>query len=294
MQIPFVKMHGIGNDYVYLDQVPRSGGANGGTARLPEAVLPELAQRMADRHFGVGGDGLVLIVPGDTQPLRMRMFNADGSEAEMCGNAIRCVARYACDNGLADGSRFIIQTMRRDIAVEMLADGRVRADMGAPYTFDHAAELNAEPLAPETLSIDGGDYAFTPVSMGNPHAVVFVNDLEFDLPALGRKFEHHPRFPERTNTEFVVPVSRDRLRMRVWERGSGETLACGTGACAAAVAAVVTGRGDRRVTLHLLGGDLEIHWSPDDNHVYMTGPAEYAFSGTYTWNGVEEEADGGR
>ena len=294
MQIPFVKMHGIGNDYVYLDQVPRTGAANGANARLPEAALPELAQRIADRHFGVGGDGLVLIVPGDTQPLRMRMFNADGSEAEMCGNAIRCVARYACDNGLVQGSSFSVETMRRDIALEMLGDGRVCADMGAPHTFDHAAELGAEPMPPETLTIDGADYAFTPVSMGNPHAVVFVDDLDFDLPALGRKFEHHPRFPQRTNTEFVVPLSRDRLRMRVWERGSGETLACGTGACAAAVAAVVTGRSDRRVTLHLLGGDLEIHWSADDNHVYMTGPAEYAFSGTYPWNGAQEEADGGR
>ena len=293
MQIPFVKMHGIGNDYVYWDQVPRAGGANG-DASLPEAALPELARRMADRHFGVGGDGLVLIVSGDTQPLRMRMFNADGSEAEMCGNAIRCVARYACDNGLADGTSFGIQTMRRDIAVEVLEDGRVCADMGAPHTFDHAAELSAASMPPETLSIDGSDYAFTPVSMGNPHAVVFVDDLDFDLPALGRKFEHHARFPQRTNTEFVVPLSRDRLRMRVWERGSGETLACGTGACAAAVAAVVTGRGERRVTLHLLGGDLEIHWSPDDNHVYMTGPAEYVFSGTFTWNGAEQDADGGR
>ena len=289
-QIPFVKMHGIGNDYVYWDQVT----ADGDCGRLPaEATLPELAQRMADRHFGVGGDGLVLIVPGETQPLRMRMFNADGSEAEMCGNAIRCVARYARDTGLVDSSRFSIQTMRRDVAVEVLAAGRVRADMGAPRTFDHGAELSAAPLAPETLSIDGTDYAFTPVSMGNPHAVVFVDHLDFDLPAIGRKFEHHPRFPQRTNTEFVVPLSRDELRMRVWERGSGETLACGTGACAAAVAAVITGRGERRVTLHLLGGDLEIHWSEADNHVSMTGPAEYVFRGTFAWNGAQQDAHGG-
>lgn len=278
----FTKMHGAGNDYVVID------------ARGLDADWHTLARDMCHRRFGVGADGLLLVLPSDCADVRMRMFNPDGSEAEMCGNAIRCVARYACDNGLVEGSSFSVQTMRRDIALEMLADGRVCADMGAPHTFDHAAELSAAPLAPETLTIDGTDYAFTPVSMGNPHAVVFVDDLDFDLPALGRKFEHHPRFPQRTNTEFVVPLGRDRLRMRVWERGSGETLACGTGACAAAVAAVVTGRSDRRVTLHLLGGDLEIHWSPDDNHVYMTGPAEYAFSGTYPWNGTEDEADGGR
>lgn len=291
MQIPFVKMHGIGNDYVYWDRLAGAGAALPAPA---ETALPELARRMADRHLGVGGDGLVLIVPGETQPLRMRMFNADGSEAEMCGNAIRCVARYARDAGLITGRRFSIQTMRRDVAVELLDDGRVRADMGAPRTFDHGAELRPAPLAPETLTLDGTDYAFTPVSMGNPHAVVFVDHLEFDLPAIGRKFEHHPRFPQRTNTEFVLPLSRRRLRMRVWERGSGETLACGTGACAAAVAAVVTGRSEPRVTLHLRGGDLEIDWSPADNHVYMTGPAEYAFRGTFAWNGAERDARGGR
>jgi diaminopimelate epimerase len=277
MQIPFVKMHGIGNDYVYLD---RAGAA----PELAEAQLPALAEAIADRHFGVGGDGLVLILPGDEQPLRMRMFNADGSEAEMCGNAIRCVARYAHDNGLVPGPRFSIETMRRAVAMEMLGDGRVCADMGAPMTLDNGAELSAEARRPETLTIDGVDHEFTPVSMGNPHAVVFVDDLDFDVAAVGTRWEHHPRFPQRTNTEFVVPLARDRLRMRVWERGSGETLACGTGACAAAVAAVVTGRTERRVTLHLRGGDLEIHWSPDDNHVYMTGPASYVFSGTFTWD----------
>ena len=288
MQIEFVKMHGIGNDYVYWD---RAAGAAADEPQV-EALLPALAQRMADRHFGVGGDGLVLIERGETQPLRMRMFNADGSEAEMCGNGIRCVARYAHDTGLANGARFSIQTMRRDVAVEVLDDGRVCADMGAPRTFDQQAELSPAPLPPESLAIDGTNYQFTPVSMGNPHAVVFVDHLDLELPVIGPKFEHHPRFPERTNTEFVVPLSRDRLRMRVWERGSGETLACGTGACAVAVAAVVTGRSERRVTIHLRGGDLEILWSPEDNHVYMTGPAEYAFTGTFTWNGTEGAAHG--
>ena len=283
MRIPFLKMHGIGNDYVYLDLV---AGTSADEPRAPaEERLPALARCIADRHFGVGGDGLVLIVPGDRQPLRMRMFNADGSEAEMCGNAIRCVARYAHDTGLAADTRFSVQTMGRDVGVEILADGRVRADMGAPLTFDNGAELCAAPLPPETLTIDGVEHAFTPLSMGNPHAVVFVEDLDFDLAAIGRKFEHHPRFPDRTNTEFVVPLARDRLRMRVWERGSGETLACGTGACAAAVAAVVTGRSERTVTLHLIGGDLEIDWATADNHVYMTGPAEYVFRGTYMWDG---------
>ena len=295
MQIPFVKMHGIGNDYVYLDRAAgtrASAAATPGRAApaLAETQLPALAQAIADRHFGVGGDGLVLILPGDTEPLRMRMFNADGSEAEMCGNAIRCVARYAHDTGLADGARFSIETMRRAVAMELLGDGRVCADMGAPMRFDDGTELGAAPLRPETLTIDGIEHEFTPLSMGNPHAVVFVDHLDFDLPALGTRFEHHPRFPQRTNTEFVVPLARDRLRMRVWERGSGETLACGTGACAAAVAAVITGRAGRRVTLHLRGGDLEIHWSPDDNHVYMTGPAEYVFSGTFTWNATEQSS----
>lgn len=288
MEIPFVKMHGIGNDYVYWDRVSIDEGTP-----PAEGALPELARRMADRHTGVGGDGLVMIVPGETQPLRMRMFNADGSEAEMCGNAIRCVARYARDTGLAPAGGFSIQTMRRDVAVELLDDGQVRADMGAPRDCGggadggaDGAELSAAPRAPETLTIDGAEYRFTPVSMGNPHAVVFVDHLDFDLAALGRKFEHHPRFPQRTNTEFVVPVSRRRLRMRVWERGSGETLACGTGACAAAVAGVLTGRSERQVTLHLRGGDLEIDWSEHDNHVYMTGPAEYAFRGIFSWNGA--------
>ena len=292
MQIPFIKMHGIGNDYVYLDRAALPGratnGADRATPALAEQDWPALAEAIADRHFGVGGDGLVLILRGDAEPLRMRMFNADGSEAEMCGNAIRCVARYAHDTGLVAGARFSIETMRRAVAIEMLGDGRVCADMGAPLTFDNSAELSAEPRRPETLTIDGAQHEFTPVSMGNPHAVVFVDDLDFDLAAIGPRFEHHPRFPQRTNTEFVVPLARDRLRMRVWERGSGETLACGTGACAAAVAAVLTGRADRRVTLHLRGGDLEIHWSPDDNHVYMTGPASYVFSGTFTWEPLEQ------
>ena len=284
MQIPFVKMHGIGNDYVYLDRL--SDEPRRAAPALAETQWPALAEAIADRHFGV--DGLVLILPGDTAPLRMRMFNADGSEAEMCGNAIRCVARYAHDNGLVRGARFSIETMRRAVAMEMLADGRVCADMGAPLTLDNGAELTAEPQRPETLTIDGVDHEFTPVSMGNPHAVVFVDDLDIDLPAVGTRWEHHPRFPQRTNTEFVVPLARDRLRMRVWERGSGETLACGTGACAATVAAVVTGRADRRVTLHLRGGDLEIHWSADDNHVYMTGPAAYVFDGTFNWEFTEQ------
>ena len=273
---------------------PGRGSRRRAGPALDEAALPGLAASIADRHFGVGGDGLVLILPGDRHPLRMRMFNADGSEAEMCGNAIRCVARYARDTGLVTDARFTIETLRRDVGVEIL-DGagdrapRVRADMGTPRTDDNRAELHAAaphaapdaPPEPEILTIDGTDYAFTPVSMGNPHAVVFVEDLEFDLAALGPRFEHHPRFPQRTNTEFVVPEARDRLRLRVWERGSGETLACGTGACAAAVAGVLTGRSDRRVTVGLRGGELEIEWSAADNHVYMTGPATYVFSGTY-------------
>ena len=286
MQIPFVKMHGIGNDYIYLDRAAET--SRRAAPAVAEAQLPALAEAIADRHFGVGGDGLVLILRGDREPLRMRMFNADGSEAEMCGNAVRCVARYAHDTGLVDGTRFGIETMRRAVAMELLDDGRVCADMGAPLTLDNSAELSAGTQPPETLTIDGDDHEFTPVSMGNPHAVVFVDDLDFDLAAAGTRWEHHPRFPQRTNTEFVVPLARDRLRMRVWERGSGETLACGTGACAAAVAAVITGRADRRVTLHLRGGDLEIHWSPDDNHVYMTGPASYVFSGTFTWEQTEQ------
>ena len=286
MQIPFVKMHGLGNDYVYLDRAAATGGR--AAPAVAESRLPALAEAIADRHFGVGGDGLVLILPGDSAPLRMRMFNADGSEAEMCGNAIRCVARYAHDTGLVRSPRFSIETMRRAVAMEMLDDGRVCADMGAPMTLDNGAELTAAPLRPEVLTIDGVEHDFTPVSMGNPHAVVFVDHLDFDLAAVGTRWEHHPRFPQRTNTEFVVPLARDRLRMRVWERGSGETLACGTGACAAAVAAVVTGRADRRVTLHLRGGDLEIHWSPDDNHVYMTGSASYVFDGTFTWQTTEQ------
>lgn len=273
----FTKMHGAGNDYVYVNCLSES---------LPDDP-GELARQVADRHFGIGGDGLVLICPSEQADVRMRMFNADGSEAEMCGNAIRCVAKYAYEHGLAPKEHMAIETARGvlDLQLEVRSGvvDRVRVDMGAPILESARipTTLAGNPPQDVPLRIGGRELRVTCISMGNPHCVTFVDELSDDwVHGIGPLVEVAPEFPRRVNAEFVQVLSPHAVRMRVWERGSGETLACGTGAAAVCVAGALTGRTDRRVTVHLLGGDLELEWAAD-GHVYKTGPAVEVFSGEW-------------
>lgn len=275
MKLPFTKMHGISNDYVYVN-----------TFSTAVTDPPSLARRLSERRTGIGGDGLILICPSPTAHARMEMYNADGSRGAMCGNGIRCVGKYVYDHGLARDNPLKIDT---DSGLKVLflelensAVTRVTVDMGEPILDGRQIPL-ATPgqMIDQPLTVDGVSYQVTCVSMGNPHCVTFVEDVEpLALETLGPKFEHHPLFPNRVNTEFIQVVSPTELNMRVWERGSGETWACGTGACAAAVAAMLTDRAERRVSVHLRGGDLDIEWRTADGHVYMTGAAEEVFEGT--------------
>jgi diaminopimelate epimerase len=274
----FTKMHGCGNDYVYVDCV---------RAKPPRDPIA-LARVISDRHFGVGGDGLILICPSEKADARMRMFNADGSEAEMCGNGLRCVAKFVHDHGIAAKPRLTIETGRGVLSVDLeVHQGkveRVTVDMGEPIlqASDIPTTLPGNPPIDAPLTIDGTTLKFTCVSMGNPHAVTFVDAItDRQVHGLGPLVEKHAAFPRKTNVEFIKVNRPDDATMRVWERGSGETLACGTGACASAVAGVLTGRLARKVTMHLLGGDLELRWADADNHVYMTGPAVEVFSGEW-------------
>ncbi len=274
----FTKMHGCGNDYVYVDCI------NGKVPRDPAA----LSRVISDRHFGVGSDGLILICPSETADARMRMFNADGSEAEMCGNGLRCVAKFVHDHGIVRKPKLAIETGRGVLKVDLeIRSGKVeraRIDMGAPIlqASDIPTTLPGDPPKDAPLTIDGATLKFTCVSMGNPHAVTFVPEITDQLvQVVGPKVEKHPAFPRRTNVEFIKVNRPDDATMRVWERGSGETLACGTGACASAVAGILTGRLARRATIHLLGGDLELEWSESDNRVFLTGPAVEVFTGDW-------------
>ncbi len=279
--IPFTKMEGLGNDYVYI---------NGFEVHVPDGAA--LARAISDRHFGVGSDGLVLILPSATADVRMRMFNSDGSEAEMCGNASRCVGKYVYDHGIVKKPVLRLET-RAGIKVLhlVLENGAAigaRVDMGEPELLPDMIPVAPTDGGDESRCVDrrlpvaGTDWRITCVSMGNPHAVTFVEDVQqLDLPKLGPLFEHHAWFPRRVNTEFVQVLNAARVRMRVWERGAGETLACGTGACATAVACVLNRRTGRRIQVDLLGGALDIEWSAADNHVYMTGPARTVFTGVY-------------
>jgi diaminopimelate epimerase len=275
----FTKMQGIGNDYVYVDcfanPVPRDPAA--------------LARKMADRNFGVGGDGLILICPADNgADARMRMFNGDGSEAEMCGNGLRCVAKYVYDHGIARKQQLKLQTGRGVLSVDLEVAServqRVRVNMGEPI-LDAAkipTKLPGNPPINVPLTIDGRTFQVTCVSMGNPHCVIFVAQASDELVlGWGRKIEHAPEFPARVNVEFVEVVSPTEVRQRTWERGSGETLACGTGASAVCVAGVLTGHTQRRIINHLRGGDLVLEWNERDNCVYKTGPAVEVFSGEW-------------
>lgn len=275
----FTKMHGAGNDYVYVDCFAEP---------IPNDPS-KLAQQIADRHFGVGGDGLILICPSKIADAEMRMFNADGSPSEMCGNGIRCVAKYVYDHGISRRETLHIASGGRVLSlaleVENNAVRRVRVDMGEPIlnAVQIPTTLPGNPVREVPLEVGDRRLLVTCVSMGNPHCVTFVDGLSDNLVlGIGPQVEHAPEFPNRTNVEFVQVLSRDRVRQRTWERGSGETLACGSGACAVCVAGVLTERTERQVSVELLGGELEIEWSQKDNHVYMTGPAVEVFSGEWT------------
>ncbi|HWE38630.1 MAG TPA: diaminopimelate epimerase [Isosphaeraceae bacterium] len=274
----FTKMHGIGNDYVYVNTFDQPAPAD------PAA----LARAISDRHTGVGGDGLILIGPSERADARMRMFNADGSESEMCGNGVRCVAKYIHDHGIAPKGRVAVETGRGVLTLDLEVVGglarRVRVDMGPPILRAAAipTTLPGDPPIDVELDVAGTRLRLTAVSMGNPHAVAFVTDVDrFPVEAVGPILERHPAFPRRVNAHFVEVIARGEVRMRTWERGSGITLACGTGACAVCVAGVLTGRTDRRLLAHLPGGDLELDWPAADSSVFMTGPAVEVFSGEW-------------
>lgn len=277
----FVKMHGIGNDFVLV--------RDSELKNVDE--LGQLAREMCDRHFGIGADGLIVVGVDYEYDIYMRIFNADGSEAEMCGNGIRCAAKYAWDSKLISKNNIGVRTMAGPRYPEIiLHDGKVAAvkvDMGEPILkpADIPADFTREPVVNEKITVSGKEFAITAVSMGNPHCVIFVDDANnTPVAEWGPQIEKHIAFPRRTNVEFVQVVGPCELIMRVWERGSGETLACGTGACATLVAAVLNGKSKRRATVHLAGGDLEIEWSEQNNHVYMTGPATEVFRGEYLLN----------
>ena len=278
MELRFTKVQGLGNDFILV---------NGLEEELKDLDFSGLAVEMCNRHFGVGADGLVLLLPSDRADIYMRIFNSDGSEAEMCGNAIRCVAKYLYERGLVRKEKIEVDTPAGIRVPELLLEaGRVRAvrvDMGEPRLERHEIPMTgpAGQVVDEPLEIDGVEYRITAVSMGNPHCILFFPHLDEELlKTLGPRLEVHEAFPRRTNVEFVQVISRDEIKMRVWESGAGLTLACGTGACAAAVAAFLNGYTGRKVTVHLTAGDLNIEWA-EDNHLYMTGPAEEVFSGAY-------------
>ncbi len=278
----FTKMQGLGNDYVYVNCFEEH-------IEDPAAV----ARKVSDRHFGIGADGLILICPSETADFEMQMYNADGSRGEMCGNGIRCVGKYVYDHGLTDQTAITVETLAGIKQLELtVEDGRVtlvKVDMGKPILTPELIPVAAPEEVTEDadwqlvdvpIQVDSQEYHMTAVSMGNPHAVVFVDDVDtLDLEQIGPAFERHPWFPNRINTEFVQVLDRGQVRMRVWERGSGETFACGTGACAAVVASVLNELTDTEVTVHLLGGDLKIQLDEEADTVYMTGPAVTVFTG---------------
>lgn len=281
----FTKMHGIGNDYIYVDGLKESVDDPGALARA-----------IADRHTGVGGDGLILILPphnGVEADLRMRMFNADGSESQMCGNGIRCVCKYGHDHGLSDAKPMRIETGAGVLVLDYTVNGRgavetVTVDTGVPILDLRAIPVDAEHLdgseeSMHRFTVDRESLAATFVSMGNPHAIIFVDDVAgIDLEHIGPRIETHPAFPQRINVHFVQVTSVGEVTMRSWERGSGATLACGSGACAVCVAGVRTGRTDRKLLVHLPGGDLQVRWDAQTNHVFMTGPAVEVFTGDWS------------
>jgi len=277
LSIEFAKYHGLGNDFILIDNRSSS----------EPVVTPEQAVKLCDRNFGIGADGIIFALPGQNgTDYTMRIFNSDGSEPEMCGNGIRCLAGFIADleNNTSKNGKYHIHTLAGVITPQITSDDQVRVDMGVPKLL--AAEIpttlcpSDEKVINQTLEVAGQSWSITCVSMGNPHCITFVEDVAaVALEIIGPQFEHHPVFPQRTNTEFIQLVRRDYLKMKVWERGAGATLACGTGACATLVAGVLTGKSDRTATVELPGGCLEIEWSELDQRLYMTGPAERVFTG---------------
>lgn len=271
----FTKMQGLGNDYVYVNCFEEK-------IENPK----DLAIKLSNRHYGIGSDGLIMINPSKVADCEMEMYNADGSRSEMCGNGIRCVGKYVYDYGLTDETSIAVETLAGikylDFTIENGKVKFVKVDMGSPELVPANIPVVAEgDTAIDTpILVDGEEYHMTCVSMGNPHTVVYVEDVQgLDIETIGPKFENHERFPKRVNAEFVKVLDRNTVEMRVWERGSGETLACGTGACAVAVASILNGYTENKVTVKLLGGDLLIEWDREANKVYMTGPAEVSFDG---------------
>lgn len=271
----FTKMHGIGNDYVYVNCFEES-------VKNPA----EVSKFVSDRHFGIGSDGLILISPSAIADFRMNIYNADGSQAEMCGNGIRCVAKYVYDYGLTDKTEISVETLAGikylRLQVENGKVASVEVNMGAPILEPKEIPVAVEesPVVNVPVEVKGKIYHMTCVSMGNPHAIIFMDNVkDLDIEAIGPYFENHTVFPKRTNTEFVEVLDRNTVNVRVWERGSDETLACGTGACATTVACILNDKTENEVTVHLLGGDLKIRWDREANQVYMTGPATVVFDG---------------
>lgn len=285
----FTKMHGCGNDYIYI---------NGAREKIEQEKKGELVRKLSDRHFGIGGDGVIFIHPITDEmqkaleqqvDFEMEMFNADGTRAEMCGNGIRCVAKYVYDKGLTDKTSISIISCGKVKHLELtVKDGKtrsVRVNMGAPVlrSSDIPVISDKEECIDEEIAVNGEKYKMTCVSMGNPHAVVFMEEIaNLDLEKIGPLFENHNCFPNRTNTEFVKILDRNTVEMRVWERGTGETLACGTGACAVVTACILNGLTAEEVTVKLLGGELNIRWDRENNQIFMTGPAETVFDGEMT------------
>lgn len=274
--LKFTKMHGLGNDYVYMDAINQN---------IEDRT--ELAKFVSDRHFGIGSDGLILICPSNVADFKMQMFNQDGSEAQMCGNGIRCVGKYVYDKGLTNKTTISIETLAGIKILKMQEEnGKIKlitVDMGEPILEPNKIPVksNENPVKNLLLNAENREFKFTCVSMGNPHGITFIDEdvNSFDVCKFGKKLEINSAFPQKANIEFVNIIDEKNIKMRVWERGAGETLACGTGACAVTVAAVLNGYTKREVTVKLLGGDLKINWSEEDNHIYMTGPATTVFEG---------------
>ena len=286
MKFKFTKMQGCGNDYIYV---------NGFTEKIPQEEKTELVRHISDRHFGIGGDGVIFINPSLEADFEMEMYNADGSRAEMCGNGIRCVAKYVYDKGLTDKTDISVISCGQIKYLQLfLKEGRVdtvRVNMGAPElrperipvtVAEAGMPLEKERIVNAPIIVQGKEYKMTCVSMGNPHAVIFLEDVtNLEIEQIGPYFENHERFPKRINTEFVKVLDKKTVQMRAWERGTGETLACGTGCCATVVACILNGLTDEKVTVKLLGGEIEIEWDREANLVYMTGPAVTVFEGEY-------------
>lgn len=278
MKIPFIKMHGIGNDYVYI---------NCFEFNISNINLSKLAQKISHRRFGLGGDGLVLIMPSESQDVRMRMFNPDGSEAEMCGNAVRCVGGYSYNHNIVNKKEFSVETLAGRIGILIQDDGMIRVDMGKPILDpkEIPVKLSGEKIIEQPITTPEFEGKFTAVSMGNPHAVYFVDNVEsLNLEKIGPNLENHVFFPERVNSEFIEIISKDEVKFRVWERGAGETWACGTGASAAIVAGNLTGKMNKKVLFHLKGGDLVMETTPELDRVWKTGPYKEVATGLYFFN----------